>query len=305
MFSRRRFVWLAAAPLFAADDLDWVARLGGRIEKDAAGNVTAVRLRGAWVTDAELLDLARLPKLALLDLSHTRITDEGMLFLRPAAGIRDLNLFYAEQITDQGTTAIKDWKNLRRLNLRGTRIFDGTLAIASGLPQLEALDIANTQVTENGLAELVTLTRLKELSLGRSRLGSRTLETLRLLPTLEYLDLGGPRPGSGGRMEKGSGALAEEVPRAISTLHELRVLKLGYSRIGVEGLRILEPLVRLEKLSLECCPRVGDDALAELSKWKSLRYLDVQETGVTPAAVAALRKARPELTILTGPAPRA
>ena len=300
MLSRRQFVWLAATPLLAADDLDWVTRLGGRIDRDAAGDVAALHLRGTWVTDAELLEVARLPKLELLDLSHTRITDEGMLFLRPATGIRDLSLFYTEQVTDQGMAAIKDWKNLRRLNVRGTRVFDGTLAIAGGLPRLEALDVANTQVTENGLSALVTLTRLKELSIGRSRLGSRALDTLRLLPTLEYLDLGGPRPGAGGRMEKGSGALPEEVPRAIATLRELRVLKLGYSRIGVEGLRILEPLTKLEKLSLECCPRVGDESLAELSKWKSLRYLDVQETAVTASAVAALRQSRPEITILTG-----
>jgi internalin A len=299
MFSRRRFFCLAAASrLFAADDLNWVAALGGKIERDAAGSVTGVRLRATWVTDAELLDLARLPKLARLDLSHTRITDEGMLFLRPASVIRDLNLFYAEQITDQGMTAIKDWKKLKRLNVRGTRIFDGTLAIVSGLPQLEALDIAYTQVTENGLDGLVPLTELKQLALGRSRLGNRALDVLRVLPTLEYLDLGGPHPGAGGRMEKSAGSLPDEVPRAIATLRGLRVLKLGYSQIGKEGLRLLEPLHKLEKLALECCPRVGDDALAEVSKWKSLRYLDVQETGVTAAAVAALRQSRPEIVIL-------
>src|SRR5579871_833420 len=110
MFSRRRFLWLAGASrLLAESEMEWVARLGGRIERDASGAVTGARLRGAWITDAELMDLARLPKLARLDLSHTRITDEGMLFLRPANQIEELNLFYAEQITDQGMTAIKDW----------------------------------------------------------------------------------------------------------------------------------------------------------------------------------------------------
>jgi Leucine-rich repeat (LRR) protein len=298
MFSRRNFLWLAAARTFAADGLEWATGLGGKVEKDAAGNIVGISLRGTWVTDAELLDLARLPKLVRLDLSHTRITDEGMLFLRPASGIRDLNLFYAEQITDQGMAAIKDWKKLERLNVRGTRIFDGTLAIVSALPQLRALDIAGTQVTENALDNLVPLTHLQELSLGRSRLGSRALDVLRLLPTLEYLDLGGARSGSGGRLEKGAGALPDEVPRAIATLTELRTLKLGYSQIGAEGLRMLGALHKLQKLSLACCPRVGDEALAELAKWKSLRYLDVQETGVTAAAVEALRKARPDLTIL-------
>jgi hypothetical protein len=179
--------------------------------------------------------------------------------------------------------------------------FDGTLAIVSGLPQLEALDIAYTQVTENGLDGLVPLTSLKELALGRSRLGNRALDVLRLLPTLEYLDLAGPHPGAGGRMEKPSGALSADVPRAIATLRNLRVLKLGYSQIGTEGLRLLEPLDKLEKLSLAGCPRVNDDALTDFAKWKGLRYLDVQETGVTPGALEALRKARPEIAVLSGP----
>ena len=68
----------------ASGNLDWVDGLGGKIERDAAGSVIAVHLRGTWVSDSELLDLARLPKLERLDLSHTRITDEGLLHLKPA-----------------------------------------------------------------------------------------------------------------------------------------------------------------------------------------------------------------------------
>ena len=66
-------------------------------------------------------------------------------------------------------SAIKEWKHLKRLNLRGTRISDGTLEIVSHLPQLEALDIANAPVTDNGLDSLMTLINLKELSLGPRR----------------------------------------------------------------------------------------------------------------------------------------
>ena len=60
-----------------------------------------------------------------------------MLNLKPAPKIRDLKLFYAEWITDQGMTAIKEWKQLRCLDLRGTRISDGTLEIVSGIPGLK------------------------------------------------------------------------------------------------------------------------------------------------------------------------
>lgn len=294
---------LATFALCSGNSLDWVNSLGGRLERDTAGNVIAVHLRGSWVTDTELLDLAQHPKLERLDLSHTRITDEGLLHFRPAREIQDLNLFYAEQITDQGMTAIKEWKNLRHLNVRGTRISDRTLAIVGLIPQLESLDIAYTQITDNGLDALVPLTVLKELHLGRSKLGKGALEVLRLLPTLEYLDLGGPHPGPDGYRTSLGSPMDDAVPRAISELKQLRVLNLSHSQIGADGLRVLSSVDQVSKLFLTGCPRVDDAALAELAKWKSLAYLDVQECAVTRQGVEALEKAKPGITILSGPFP--
>ena len=298
----RMTIILCVVPaLGAASGLDWVDGLGGRLDRDAAGEITGVHLRGTWVSDAELVDLARLPKLERLDLSHTRITDEGLLHLKPARQIKDLNLYYAEQVTDQGMTAIRDWKQLKRLNLRGTRVSDGSLAIIGGLTQLEALDIAYTEFTDNGLDALVPLTQLRELAIGRSKLGKNALEVLRLLPTLESLDLGGPHPGAGGLRSKEGTPMPDDLPRAVSTLKQLRTLKLSYSQIGADGLRVLGSLDRVEKLALEGSQRVDDEALTELAKWKNLHYLDVQATKVTPQAVAGLEKAKPGIVVLSGP----
>ena len=83
------------APLLAVD-IGGIEHLGGKVERDSAGRIVAVNLRGAWVNDVEMIELARLPDLERLDLSHTRISDEGMLNLKPAPKIRDLKLFYAE-----------------------------------------------------------------------------------------------------------------------------------------------------------------------------------------------------------------
>ncbi len=295
-------IFLCAMPALAATgSVDWVDGLGGRVDRDAAGEITGVHLRGTWVSDTELLNLARLPKLERLDLSHTRITDEGVLHLKTARQIKDLNLYYAEQVTDQGMTAIREWKELKRLNLRGTRVSDGSLAIVGGLTQLEALDIAYTEFTDNGLDALVPLTQLKELAIGRSKLGKNALEVLRLLPTLELLDLGGPHPGAGGLRSKEGTPMPDDLPHAIATLKQLRTLKLSYSQIGADGLRILSALDRVEKLALEGSARVDDQALVELAKWKSLHYLDVQATKVTPQGVAALEKAKPGIVVLSGP----
>jgi internalin A len=303
---RMLLLLIASSVLFAGDSVDWVLSVGGQVKRDPSGSVVAVNLRGSWVTDVELMSLARLPHVEKLDLSHTRITDEGMLLLKTAPKISDLNLYYAELITDQGMTAIKDWKHLKRLNVRGTRISDGTLEIVSHLTQLEALDIANTPTTDNGLDHLITLTRLKELSLGRRRLSDNVLEMLRLLPTLTHLDLSGPRSADRPDLPLGNragetGAMDENAARAISELKELQVLKLGYSNISADGLRILSGLSQVEKLGLEACPRIGDPAVTELANWKSLKYVDLQETQVTEKGVEALRTLKPGLKILAGP----
>src|SRR5215472_3764149 len=173
---------MACAALWAAGGSEWIEHVGGKVTRDSSGRVTAVNLRGSWINDAEMLHLAELPDLEKLDLSHTRITDEGLLHLKSAPKINDLNLYYSEWITDQGMAAIRGWKHLKRLNVRGTRISDATLEIVSHMSRLEALDIANTAVTDNGLDHLITLVNLKELSLGRGRLGNTALEMLRMFP---------------------------------------------------------------------------------------------------------------------------
>jgi len=290
--------------LQAGDVTDWVAGLGGKVQRDAAGNVVAVNLRGTWVNDVEMIDIARLPKLQRLDLSHTRITDEGMLHLKPANQIEDLNLYYAEWVTDQGMTAIKNWKKLKRLDVRGTRISNGTLDIVSHMPELEALDISNSQITDNGMDMLITLTNLKELSLGQGRVGTGELGFLRVLTTLTSLDIGGakPTPPDMGNRQVGrtpTPPLPANTVKAMAELKELRVLRLAYTGVAAADLKALSVLQNVEKLGLQECPRVDDAALAELRNWKSLKYLDLQDTKVTEQGVAALRKAKPGLVILT------
>ena len=107
MLNRRSLVLLLTTPLFAIDT-GWITSLGGKMERDSAGRIIAVNLRGCWVSDVDMIELARMPDLERLDLSHTRISDEGMVNLKPAPKIRDLKLFYSEWITDQGMTAITD-----------------------------------------------------------------------------------------------------------------------------------------------------------------------------------------------------
>ena len=63
--------------LLLAAQSHWVLDLGGRIERDSAGAIAGVILRGTWVTDSDLEALRQMKEIARLDLALTRITDQG------------------------------------------------------------------------------------------------------------------------------------------------------------------------------------------------------------------------------------
>ena len=208
----------------------------------------AVDLRSCWITDADLPAVARQAGLKRLDLSMTRITDQGLLQLKPLIGLEELNLRYAELITDEGMSAIKGWKQLRRIDLRATKITDTTLGYLGGLTMLESIDAGFAQITDNGIELLTTLPRLKQLTIGGNKLTDTGMQALRLMPTLEYLDLSGPQRTDSGLW---SVSLTESGVAAVATLANLRELRIGGSNVTAISLeQFRRGLPRLERLSL-------------------------------------------------------
>ena len=208
------------------------AILPGTAERNAAGEIVALDLHGEWVTDSDLHQLASMPKLERIDLSLTRITDHGMKLMRDLKGVRELNLYFAENVTDEGIAALKGWKNLRRLNLRGTKITDTTLEHLAGLSSLESLDVGFAQVTDNGLEKLGALENLKELTIGGNKLTDVGLEALRQLQSLQYLDLSGQQRTDSGLW---FASISERGADTLLAMKNLRVLR-------VDGLRVPQKL---------------------------------------------------------------
>lgn len=289
-----------AALLGATDPSDWISDAGGTVSRDGAGNIVAVDLRASWVTDSDLPALAALPHLSRLDLSGTRITDHGLQQLKDAPGITELNLRYAELITDAGLSAVKNWKHLKQLNLRGTKITDTTLQHLSGVTSLESLNIGYAQITDVGLDLITSLPNLKELAIGGNKLTDNGLQPLRELPGLTYLDLSGSQRTDSGLW---SVSLNESGLEAIATLKNLRRLRLDGTLVSAHGLEKLRDLTLLERLDLQGCKRVGDDAVPVLASFHSLHELDVTGTSITGKGIAALQQAQPHCKIIQGHMP--
>ena len=306
---------LAAADIAPASDAQWVEDDGGRLIREGAGRITGVDLRASWVTDPDLRRLQRLPYLTYLDLSLTRITDQGIEDLKSLSGIVELNLYFAEYVTDEGLAAIKDWRKLKRLNLHGTKISDTTLEHISGIASLESLNIGSANVTDVGVERLVSLHNLKELTMGGNGLGDAGLQALRQIPSLTYLDLGG-RQGTDSNIWAIS--ISEVGLDAVVALKDLRELRFSCTSIGVgiEGARFatvsatdvslrwlekIKALQKLERLRLEGCARVNDDALPALIALPNLQEIDLKGTSVTEKGLTALRAAHPKARVYSGP----
>lgn len=256
---------------------------------------SSVDLRGCWISDADLPALTRRAGLKRLDLSMTRITDQGLLRLKSMTGLEELSLRYAELIGDEGMSAAKGWKQLRRIDLRGTKVTDTTLGYLGALTALEAVDAGFAQISDNGIESLTTLPRLKALTLGGNKLTDTGMQALRLIPSLEFLDLSGPQRTDSGLW---SVSLTESGVAAVATLANLRELRIGGSNVTAISLDALRKgLAKLERLSLYRSKRINDEAIAVLRDWKSLREVDLKDTKVTEEAVRQLRLARPECLI--------
>jgi hypothetical protein len=311
---------LSAAALFAAGsklerDTAWIDDLGGTVIRNPQGHVSGVSLRGTWVADADLRRLNELSDLKTLDLSLTHITDHGMEQIRNLPGVEDLNLYFAEYVTDVGIAAIKNWKRLKRLNVHGTKVNDTGLEHIANITSLESLDVGSTLMTDVGLERLTTLTNLKHLTMGGNELGDAGLQALRQLPGLTSLDLSG-RQGTDKNVW--TIAMSDAGLDAVLALKDLRELRFMCTSIGVgiEGTKFgevsmlsvtpkwleqMRSLTKLERLGLQGCNRINDEAAATLVAMPALQLVDLKGTGITEKGAAALKAAKPGLMVYFGP----
>jgi internalin A len=288
----RSFLILAFA---AASDPGWIEKAGGVLTRDSGGRVVAVDLRSSWITDSDMPRIAELRDLRQLDVSLTRISDRGLRALKTAPAIEDLNLYFVEQVSDESTAIFRNWKHLKRLNLHGTKITDATLEILEGVPSLEWLDIGWAQITDTGLDHLSSLNNLRSLATGGNKLTGAALQVLRQLPQLEYLDIGGTQRTDSGLW---SMLLTEEGLQAIASVTELRELRLAGTSITGPGITILKALSKLERLNLQGCKRLGEDAAETLAGFQQLRILDLKDSSLTASAIQRIRAALPRCQVL-------
>ena len=91
--------------------------------------------------------------------------------------IIELDLSYSE-ITDDMTTVIKSFKNLKTLRINSNTITDASVKNLKTLQQLEVLNIYNTSISNEGLSELLKSIQPKQLYTWQTKVEEATAKQL-------------------------------------------------------------------------------------------------------------------------------
>jgi len=131
--------------------------------------VQVVNLHNSVVTDAGLKHIGDLTQLVELHISYTHITDAGLQHIE---GLTQLQELYLDnnRITDAGLGHIKRLRQLKKLGLSNTSVADSGIENLKGLSRLQLLDLCGTEVTDAGLELLPRRhPQLQALSLSDSK----------------------------------------------------------------------------------------------------------------------------------------
>lgn len=304
--------FIATQPAIAAD---WIESVGGHAAYNDAGQVVAVDFRRSWVTDSDLAKLAQLTRLERIDLSHTKISDEGLEKLIPLQNVGFLNLHYAEYVSDLGVAHLKHWTNLKYLNLRGTKVTSHVLQHVSGMRNLRTLDIGHSRVNDDSFEYLVNLEQLESLSFGGNKMNGTSFPQLRLLPKLRELSIAGKQRTDSGlwsvdvtdfnvdhiarlsqleSLDLSGSSLSDRGIAKLSQLRALRKLDLSRTDVTADGIAALSDLRQLRHLKLSHASKVSDQTVPHLLQMQRLEIIELHETAITMTGLSQF-SSRPTL----------
>lgn len=259
--------------------------------------------------------VARLTNLKKLDINGGNM--KGWNISRELfAAAAELNL---EELGIRGTNATNEvFEPISRMSGL-TKIFisnepevtDGVIPHLLPLKKLISLHVGNTMISVDGIIKLGN-PRILNLSWGSSKgeiTASSYAQISKAFPSLEYMGLPRDRVFT-----------AEELEWLVSAMPDLKTIAMEYGKPQSGSLKSFCKMPKLDTLRLWKCPlgdeymadlagckklrrleindtKVGDAGLEHLRAIKSLKEVNVGGTAITETALAAFRKARPDVRL--------
>jgi len=272
------------------------------------------------ITDAGLLQLARMPQLQHLDISGSkgRITDRGLEVLRDLPALTDVQMCWQQGVSDVGVSNLRFCERMETVNLLGTPTGDGALEALAGKRALRRLR-SGKGVTDAGLRFVHEMPVFKTWQGGEVRY---TLMSPDASPNHLLLDGSVTDEGLAGLAglnglfglslfwhvsqltPDGLGALAalpnlgfvgcegtlcnDTAMRHIAAIPKLRMLMAQGTVASDDGFSALSRSPTLEYLWGRECPNLTGRGFAALATMPALHGLAVSCKGVDDASLAAL-----------------
>ncbi|MFO0871702.1 MAG: hypothetical protein U0935_22490 [Pirellulales bacterium] len=165
-----------------------LAKFQVTVEKDDEGHVQVVDATDTGLPDKALAWLAHFPKLNVLQLSGTAVTNEGLAAI---ASLQTLEMVYLDRtdIGDAGLEHLKGLENIVVLVLERSQVTGAGLATLGSLKELRTLNLAWCPVTDAQLEACLKFENLEVATLHHTGINGEGLVHLRPLKKLRVLNI--------------------------------------------------------------------------------------------------------------------
>jgi hypothetical protein len=164
---------------------------------------------------------------------------------------------------------------------------DRAIPAISHLTGLLELNIDRSEVTDAGLKKIAGLANLQHITAFLTPIRGEFLKDTTSLKKLRILELDAV-------------GLKEEYLQSLPLYPSLVSLHLGHAHISDKGMPFIAKCPKVEELDIGKNPAIDDQGLAYLKNLKTLHYLNIFESAVTPKGILALKGLKLKSVILPG-----
>lgn len=213
------------------------------------------------------------------------LKDRGAKVGETNGAVTTLEIGDCSKWADEDFRQVGQLARLKTLSI-GPGLSDRTLALLSGLSDLEYLQTNESQVSDDGVKALLPLRKLKIVKFfhpGKLFTGTG-LAQLADLPNLERLTVAG------------SLAFGDEGMAAVGKLANLKELRTWHAGVTLEGVKRIKDLKNLKSLTLgqrlayKPPTSLSDETLAILAELTSLESLQLEEARLKGEALGQLKQ---------------
>lgn len=224
---------------------------------------TKITLEAFSISNNALRYIGKMEKLKTLSLAFTRVDDKGMKYIK-GLSLKELDLTETK-VTDEGLLEVAKIGTLTHLNLAGCNVTDRGIVLLRSLQELSELNLSATKITDSSINELAESSNLKRLSLANTNVTVSCLDALSKLP-LSRLNLDSTAISAAGVAKhftnkeltklslQGSNTVDADLPALVKAVPKVSSLVLSNTKITDRGLTYLEALKELEDIEIRGCP---------------------------------------------------